>query len=175
MNSSAKNMSNIKRNEIKSDSLSVHNAVEYGDRQDLAKLMSADLANVYTLYLKTQSIHWNVVGPMFYSLHKLTEAQYEDMALAIDAIAERIRALGFVAPGSFRQFIDLSVIEDHTDNPDAQSMIQQLIDDNETCSRALRATVNEAEKVADVKTADLLTARIGQHEENAWMLRAILG
>jgi starvation-inducible DNA-binding protein len=150
------------------------NGIAQEDRSELAAKLSKALANSYLLYLKTQGFHWNVVGPLFYGLHKLTESQYEDMALAIDTIAERIRAIGFLSPGSFKQFHDIASITEETSAPTAEIMITQLINDNETCSRELRDTVKEAEKVGDVKTADLLTDRIGQHEENAWMLRAII-
>ena len=145
-----------------------------GDRAELANRLSEALADTYLLYLKTQAVHWNVVGPMFIGLHKLTESQYQDMAEAIDTIAERIRAIGFLAPGSFKQFSELSSLKEMTEAVSAQEMIQQLLQDNETCSRSLRNSVAEAEKVEDVHTADLLTERIGQHEQNAWMLRSLL-
>ncbi|ABD81245.1 Dps family protein [Saccharophagus degradans] len=148
--------------------------LQHKDRSELASQLSSALANSYVLYLKTQSFHWNVVGPLFYSLHKLTEEQYEDMALAVDTIAERIRAIGFIAPGSFEQFKELAEIKEEAGAPSAEEMIQQLVDDNTTCARLLRDTVIEAEKVNDVTTAGILTDRIGQHEENAWMLQAIL-
>ena len=151
-----------------------HSGVAREDRAALAECLSQALANSYLLYLKTQNFHWNVVGPMFYSVHKLTEAQYEDLAEAIDDIAERIRAIGFIAPGSFEQFRALGMLEEETGTPDTQAMIKQLALDNEACSRTLRAAVEEAEKVEDVKTADLLTERIGQHEENTWMLTALI-
>ena len=144
------------------------------DREALAERLSQALANSYLLYLKTQNAHWNVVGPLFYSVHKLTEAQYEDLAESIDELAERIRAIGFIAPGSFKQFNELSVLQEETDISDTGAMINTLAEDNETCSRLMREAVEEAEKVNDVKTADLLTERIGQHEENTWMLRALV-
>lgn len=154
--------------------LKIHSGVARKDRAELANRLREALADTYMLYVKTQGFHWNVVGPMFYGLHKLTEAQYEDMAEAIDEIAERIRALGFTAPGSFAQFKELASIKEETSAPSAEIMIKQLVDNNETCSRNLRNAVVEAEKVEDVKTADLLTNRIGQHEENVWMLQALL-
>lgn len=144
------------------------------DRSSLAEHLSGALADTYLLYLKTQSVHWNVVGPLFYGLHKLTEEQYEDMAVAVDEIAERIRAIGFIAPGSFKQFTKLSSITEEDGAPTAEEMIEQLIKGNELCSRKLRASVAAAENVEDVKTAGLLTDRIGQHENNVWMLRALL-
>lgn len=152
----------------------VDNGIDTEQKSELAKQLSSALADSYVLYLKTQNFHWNVVGPLFYSLHKLTESQYQDLAEAIDTIAERIRALGFIAPGSFKQFYELSHINEETDTPTAEVMIQQLADDNETCSKKLRIAVELADGCGDVKTADLLTERIGQHEENTWMLRAII-
>ena len=151
-----------------------HGGIARDDRLELADRLSEVLADTYLLYVKTQGFHWNVVGPLFVGMHKLTEQQYEDMAEAIDTIAERIRAIGFPAPGSFQQFKKLSSIEEETGTPTAKEMIQQLIDGNEACARKLRKAVMEAEKVKDVKTADLLTDRIGQHEENTWILRALL-
>jgi len=152
----------------------IANGLLQGDRAELANRLSEALADTYLLYLKTQAVHWNVVGPMFFGLHKLTESQYQDMAEAIDSIAERIRAIGFLAPGSFKQFSQLSSFKELTEAASAKEMIQQLLQDNEICSRNLRNSVAEAEKVEDVHTADLLTARIGSHEQNAWMLRSLL-
>lgn len=158
-----------KPEEVKTDS-----GVSREDRSILAERLSEAVADSYVLYVKTQGFHWNVVGPLFYSLHKLTEAQYEDLAEAIDDIAERIRAIGFTAPGSFAQFHRATSIVEETGSITAEEMIKQLADDNETCSRNLRKAVVAAEEAEDVKTADLLTDRIGQHEENTWMLRALL-
>ncbi|WP_101759499.1 Dps family protein [Oceanicoccus sp. KOV_DT_Chl] len=150
-----------------------NSGVDRHDRAELAERLSSALANTYLLYLKTQNCHWNVVGPLFFSIHKLTEQQYQDMAEAIDSIAERIRILGFIAPGSFLQFSKVAVIKEELGSPKAEAMIAELAEDNEMCSRLLREAVVAAEKVNDVKTADLLTDRIGQHEENTWMLRAL--
>lgn len=158
----------------KPEILMTQSGVSQKDRANLAENLSGALADTYLLYLKTQSFHWNVVGPMFYGLHKLTEEQYEDMARAIDNIAERIRAIGFIAPGSFRQFYKLASIKEEDRALSAEEMIAQLIEGNELCCRKLRLSVAEAEKVEDVKTADLLTERIGKHEENTWMLRSLL-
>lgn len=154
--------------------LNINNGLDREKRVKLADDLNQALANTYVLYLKTQNFHWNVVGPNFYGLHKLTEAQYQDMAEAIDDIAERIRAIGFPALGSFKQYYELSQIPEELGVPKTEDMISQLVDANEICSRILRNAVSEAETLNDVKTADLLTDRIGQHEENAWMLRALL-
>ena len=157
--------------EVESD---LNLGLEQKARVKLAEYLAKALSTSYLLYVKTQSFHWNVVGPMFYGLHKMTEEQYQDLAEAIDDIAERIRAIGFTAPGSVKQFIQLSDIKEETGAPDAKTMVKQLIEGNELCSRDLRGAVLEADALNDVMTADLLTQRIGQHEQNAWMLRSLL-
>lgn len=148
--------------------------LERKDRRKLADKLGECLADTYMLYVKTQSFHWNVVGPMFYGLHKLTEAQYQDLAEAIDEIAERIRAIGFIAPGSLTQFAKMTEITEETGAPSAEQMIKQLAEGHEICARRLRQAAVAAEEVEDIRTADLLTARVGQHEENVWMLKALL-
>ncbi|MCP5145444.1 MAG: DNA starvation/stationary phase protection protein [Gammaproteobacteria bacterium] len=160
--------------DVKSPTFNPNIGVTKGDRKKLAGKLSNALADTYMLYLKTQGFHWNVAGPMFYSLHKLTEAQYEDMFAAIDELAERIRALGEPAPASFKQFLSLTRIDEETGVPTAEEMICQLVQDNDACAKSLREAVAVAEEADDVKTADLLTDRIGQHEQNGWMLRAML-
>jgi starvation-inducible DNA-binding protein len=144
------------------------------DRKQLAQELSTALADTYLLYGDTQSVHWNAAGPLFYSVHKLTEAQYEDMANAIDALAERIRAIGFPAPGGLRRMIAMTGIDNQPEPQSTEDMIRQLVAGNEHCAKSLREAVKCAEEADDVKTADLLTERIGQHEENIWMLRSIL-
>jgi starvation-inducible DNA-binding protein len=148
--------------------------VDRRDRKKLADELSVALADSYVLYGLTQHVHWNVTGRLFYSLHKLTEEQYEDLAKAIDQLAERIRAIGFTAPGGIHQMLAITRMEKipHAHSPD--DMMRLLITGNEACARTLRQAVARAEECDDVKTADLLTDRIGQHEENTWMLRAIL-
>jgi len=158
---------------VHSDS-NLNNGINKGDRKSLALRLSEALSDSYMLYLKTQNVHWNIVGPMFYSVHELTEKQYLDMAEAIDDIAERIRAIGFTAPGSFQEFSQYTIIKESTGKAESESMIASLVEGNEMCARRLREAVAEAEKVDDVKTADLLTDRIGQHEQNAWMLRSLI-
>ncbi|MGH8595663.1 MAG: Dps family protein [Gammaproteobacteria bacterium] len=159
---------------VKAAVLSPKTGMKSSDRRDLANRLSVALSDTYALYLKTQGFHWNVAGPMFYSLHKLTQAQYEEMIPAIDEIAERIRAIGHPAPASFEQFGELTAIDTERGVPTAEDMIAQLVDGNEICSRSLREAVKAAGEADDVKTADLLTDRIGQHEQNVWMLRAML-
>lgn len=152
----------------------VETGVDRNDRKELAKELSVALADTYMVYGDTQSVHWNATGPLFYSLHNLTEAQYEDLADAIDALAERIRAIGFPAPGGLRRMISLTQLPNQPEPQSTREMIQWLIEGNERCARSLRDAVKRAEEFDDVKTADLLTHRIGQHEENIWMLRSML-
>jgi starvation-inducible DNA-binding protein len=136
----------------------------------LAKL----LADSYTLYLKTHNYHWNVTGPMFQSLHIMFMQQYTELALAVDLIAERIRALGEPAPGSYRAFAKLTSIAEDTDVPKAKAMIRNLIKDHETIIKAARDLSPIAAEARDEATVDLLTARLDVHEKTAWMLRAQL-
>ncbi len=145
------------------------------DRQKIADGLSHVLANTYTLYLKTHNFHWNVTGPMFSTLHLLFETQYDELALAVDLVAERIRALGVYAPGSFTQFKEMSAVKEETSVPSAVEMIQQLAKDNETVSKVCREVLPLTDKVADQPTNDLLTQRMQTHEKNAWMLRSLLG
>ena len=133
----------------------------------LAKL----LADTYTLYLKTHNFHWNVTGPMFNTLHTMFEGQYNELALAVDEIAERIRALGFPAPGSYAAYSELSSIPEAEGVPAANDMISQLAEGQETVARTAREVFDGAN---DQPTADLLTQRMNLHEKNAWMLRSFL-
>jgi len=144
------------------------------DRKELARAVSKALAESYVLYTKTQAVHWNVEGPMFYSVHKLTETQYEDLAEAIDEIAERIRALGAPAPASFGEFLELSDIAECRQGQTAEEAVKMLCADHETAARTFRVATHLADEVEDVVTADLLTQRMAQHEKSAWMLRSIL-
>jgi starvation-inducible DNA-binding protein len=133
------------------------------------------LASSYTLYLKTHNYHWNVIGPMFTTLHTLFEQQYTELALAVDEIAERIRSLGHVAPGSYRDFSKLSKVKDAPEKvPSAQQMIQDLVDDYGTVAEIARSLVGIAEEANDQATADLATRRIDVSEKAAWMLRSHL-
>lgn len=148
--------------------------IERGDRKKLAELLGAALANTYVLYAKVQGFHWNVTGPLFYSVHKSTEEQYEDLASSIDEIAERIRAIGFKAPTTLGRFVRDAEVKEESSNPEASEMIRLLVHDHELVAKSLREAVEEADKLEDVFTADLLTARIGKHEQYAWMLRAMI-
>ena len=145
------------------------------DRREIARGLSRLLADTYTLYLKTHNFHWNVTGPMFQTLHLMFEAQYTELALAVDLIAERIRALGFPAPGSYKQFGELSSIEEEDGVPSADGMIRSLVAGQEAVARTARSVFPVAEGAGDQPTADLLTQRMQVHEKTAWMLRSLLG
>lgn len=147
------------------------------DRETVAKGLSLLLADSYTLYLKTHNFHWNVTGPQFNSLHLLFETQYIELADAVDEIAERIRALGFHAPGSYADFSKLTSIKEATGNtaPKAEVMLEQLVADQETVIRTARTVFPQADAAKDQATVDLVTRRIEIHEKNAWMLRSQLG
>lgn len=144
-------------------------------RKDIAKGLCHLLADTYTLYLKTHNFHWNVTGPMFNALHLMFEAQYNELALAVDLIAERIRALGFPAPGSYREFLKLSTIPEATGSPAAEEMIRQLVEGQESIVRTARSIFPIVDDAHDEPTADLLTQRMQVHEKTAWMLRSLLG
>ena len=143
-------------------------------RTKVAEGLSRLLADSYTLYLKTHKFHWNVTGPMFQTLHLMFETQYTELATAVDSIAERIRALGFFAPGSYAEFAKLSSIKESEGLPKAEEMIRQLVEGQEAVVRTARSVFPAAEKAGDDATADLLTQRIQLHEKTAWMLRSLL-
>ena len=133
------------------------------------------LADSYTLYLKTHNFHWNVTGPMFNTLHTMFEEQYTALALAVDEVAERIRALGFPAPGSYAAYARLTSVAESEDVPGATDMVAQLVAAHETVARTAREIFPSAEDGGDEVTVDLLTQRLQYHEKTAWMLRSILG
>ena len=143
-------------------------------RQQIAEGLSRLLADSYTLYLKTHNFHWNVTGPMFSTLHTLFEQHYTELATAVDEIAERIRALGVPAPGSYRQFGELSSIPEETGVPSAEEMIRQLVQGQEAVVKTARSIFPIVESASDEPSADLLTQRMQIHEKNAWMLRSLL-
>jgi starvation-inducible DNA-binding protein len=144
------------------------------DRKKIAEGLSRLLADTYTLYLKTHNFHWNVTGPMFNTLHTMFEQQYSELSLAVDAIAERIRALGVPAPGSYKEFAKLSSIPEADGVPSAEEMIRQLVEGQEAVVRTARAIFPTTDAANDEPTADLLTQRMQTHEKTAWMLRAML-
>lgn len=143
-------------------------------REDIAKGLSHLLADTYTLYLKTHNFHWNVTGPMFQTLHLMFETQYTELALAVDVIAERIRSLGFPAPGTYKQYAAMSSIKEQEGIPSAQEMIKLLVEGQEAVVRTARSLYPSVEAASDEATADLLTQRIQLHEKTAWMLRSLL-
>jgi len=154
--------------------MDINIGIDTQDRQAICEGLSRLLADTYTLYLKTHAFHWNVTGPMFQTLHLLFEQQYTEEWNALDLIAERIRALGYTAPGSYRQFAQLTSINEEEGVPKAADMIRQLIEGQEAVVRTARALFKVVEKASDEPTADLLTQRMQVHEKNAWMLRSLL-
>lgn len=143
-------------------------------RRQIAEGLARLLADSYTLYLKTHNFHWNVTGPMFSTLHALFEEHYTELATAVDEIAERIRALGVAAPGSYKQFSQLSSIEEETGVPTAEEMIAQLVQGQEAVVKTARSIFPVVDAAHDEPSADLLTQRMQIHEKNAWMLRSLL-
>jgi starvation-inducible DNA-binding protein len=148
--------------------------IDEAERQGIAAGLSRVLADSYTLYLKSHNFHWNVTGPMFQTLHLMFEVHYNELALAVDLIAERIRALGVAAPGTYRQFAELSAIKEDDGVPKAEDMIRLLVEGHETAARTSRDVFQIAEAANDQPTCDLLTQRMQVHEKTAWMLRSLL-
>ena len=148
--------------------------IDAGQREQIAGGLSRVLADTYTLYLKTHNYHWNVTGPLFNTLHLMFETQYNELALAVDLVAERIRALGLPAPGTYKKFGQLSAIKEEEGVPRAQDMIRLLVEGHETAARTAREVFKSAEAANDQPTCDLLTQRMQVHEKTAWMLRSLL-
>lgn len=144
------------------------------DRKAIALGLGKLLADTYTLYLMTHNFHWNVKGPMFNTLHLMFETQYNELALAVDLVAERIRALGEPAPGTYSEFVKLSSIKEVKGVPTAEEMIRHLVKGQEAVVKTARSLFPAVEKASDEPTADLLTQRMQLHEKNAWMLRSLL-
>ncbi|HLR90645.1 MAG TPA: Dps family protein [Balneolaceae bacterium] len=144
------------------------------DRKKIAEGLSGVLADSYTLFLKTQNYHWNVTGPHFGPLHDLFEEQYRELFDAIDEIAERIRTLGFRAPGTLKEFGDLASVKEQTGQPDAMEMVKNLAEANETVHKTLRSAFETADEAGDEGTADLMVERMQAHAKNIWMLRSHL-
>ncbi|WP_310498228.1 DNA starvation/stationary phase protection protein [Sandarakinorhabdus sp.] len=147
-------------------------SIDREGRDAVAAALKIALADSYAMYLKTLGVHWNVTGPSFFGLHKLTDAQYKELHGAADAIAERIRALGHVAPASFSEFREASCVDVETPHKSTPDMLSELVADNEAVARRMLEASNIAEDAGDKFTEDMLIGRIGVHEENAWMLRA---
>lgn len=143
-------------------------------RKDIAETLSQVLADSYTLYLKTHNFHWNVEGPNFRELHLMFEEQYSDLAAAVDEIAERIRALGHYAPGSYAQFSRLTRIEETDNPPDAETMVRRLSEDHGLVSKRIQEALPALQEAGDEGTVDLLIGRMKVHDKTAWMLRSLL-
>lgn len=148
--------------------------IDKHQRKAIAEGLSRLLADEYTLYLKTHNFHWNVTGPMFNSLHLMFETHYTESATAVDLVAERIRALGFPAPGTYKQYAALSSIEETDGVPEAMDMVRLLVKGHEACAKTARSVFPIAESAQDEPTCDLLTQRLQLHEKTAWMLRSLL-
>ncbi len=144
------------------------------DRAAIATELSKLLADSYTLYLMTHNFHWNVTGPLFNTLHTMFMTQYTEEWNALDSIAERIRALGHNAPGTYREYAKLSSIAEPASVPDAMEMVRLLVKGNESVAKTARAAFEKADAANDQPSADLLTQRLDIHEKNAWMLRSLL-
>lgn len=154
--------------------MSIDIGISETDRKAIADGLGKLLADTYTLYLKTHNYHWNVTGPLFNTLHLMFETQYTELATAVDEIAERIRALDFPAPGSYRIFSTLTDIKEEDGVPSAEDMIRNLVAGQETVVRTARSMFSAVDTANDEPTADLLTQRMQIHEKNAWMLRSML-
>lgn len=155
-------------------STEINIGIELQERQEIASGLARLLADTYTLYLKTHNFHWNVTGPMFNTLHSMFEDQYNELAIAVDLIAERIRALGFPAPATYSKYAELTSIAETSGVPNANEMILQLVNGQETIVRTARSIFALVDRVSDEPTSDILTQRMQVHEKNAWMLRSLL-
>lgn len=154
--------------------MTIDNGIDAETRARITEGLSRLLADTYTLYLKTHNYHWNVTGPMFQTLHLMFETQYTELALAVDLIAERIRALGAKAPGSYAEFAALTSIAEESGTRSATEMIRDLVIGQEAVVRTARTLFPVVEDAHDEPTADLLTQRMQIHEKTAWMLRSLL-
>lgn len=154
--------------------LAIDIGISENDRKKIAHGLSGLLADSYTLYLMTHNFHWNVTGPQFNSLHAMFMAQYTEQWAALDIIAERIRALGCAAPGTYKAFVELASIQEVEGVPNATGMIQHLLAAQEATARTARKLFPLVDAANDQPTADVLTQRIDVHEKTAWMLRSLL-
>lgn len=158
----------------KSKTVSINIGISDGDREKIVRGLSALLADSYTLYLMTHNFHWNVTGPQFNSLHLMFMGQYTEQWNALDIIAERIRALGYPAPGTYKEFVKLASIKEVDGVPKTNDMIRHLVAAQEATARTARKLFPVVEAANDQPTADLLTQRLEIHEKTAWMLRSLL-
>lgn len=159
---------------LKQQFFKINDGISEANRVKVANSLANVLADSYSLYLKTHNFHWNVTGPLFNTLHLMFEAQYNELALAVDLIAERIRALGFIAPGSYGEFAKLTKIKEHSGDVSAENMIKHLIAAHEVLIKTSRKTLELADKANDQVTVDLLTQRLQVHEKTVWMLRSLV-
>lgn len=160
--------------EKKASPMKVDIGIDESARKEIVDGLSHLLADTYTLYLKTHNFHWNVTGPMFQALHQMFQTQYTELAIAVDDIAERIRTLGYPAPGTYSDYAKLSSIDETAGVPEATDMIRLLVEGNEAVVRTARNALPVAERASDESSADLLTERMRLHEKTAWMLRSML-
>lgn len=154
--------------------MDINTGIPEEERKNVAEGLSRLLADSYTLYLKTHNFHWNVTGPMFQSLHAMFEVHYTELATAVDEIAERIRALGEPAPGSYAAFARLSSIQESEDVPQADEMVRQLVEAHEAVAKTARGVLPIADAGNDEVTMGLLADRLAVHEKTAWMLRSMI-
>ena len=162
---------------VASNAPAIDIGISGGDRKKVADGLSRFLADSFTLYLKTHNFHWNITGPMFNSLHVMFEGQYNEQWMALDDVAERIRALGANAPASYAEYTRLTSIPEEpglTEAPDWREMVRQLTVGNEAVCRTARKVLKTADDAGDDPTVDLMTQRLQVHEKNAWMLRSLL-
>jgi len=159
---------------IPTETMPINIGIDEKARGEIAEGLSRFLADTYSLYLKTHNFHWNVTGPMFQTLHLMFEGQYTELAVAVDLIAERIRALGFPAPATYSEFARLSSIPETLGVLKAEDMIRELVAGQESVVRTARSIFPVVDQVNDEPTADLLTQRMQVHEKTAWMLRSLL-
>lgn len=152
----------------------INDGISKKDRQAIGEGLTKLLADTFSLYLKTHNFHWNVTGSLFRSLHLMFEEQYNEIFLAVDLIAERLRALGFLVPATYSDFIKLTKIKEHSGDIGAEAMVKNLIESHETLIKTARAILPAAEKADDQVTQDLITQRLQIHEKNCWMLRSII-
>jgi len=156
------------------DKIQINTGLNETDRTEIAAGLSRLLADSYTLYLQTHNFHWNVTGPMFQTLHLMFEQHYTELALAVDLIAERIRALGMHAPGTYAEFVRLSSIQEVSGVPKAEEMVRLLVHGHEAVVRTARSVIPLVQNATDEASTDLLTQRMQLHEKTAWMLRSLL-
>lgn len=162
------------KNVVPMDSASIHIGISPEDRESVSTALSHLMADTYSLYLQTHNFHWNVEGPMFNTLHLMFEEQYNELWTAVDSIAERIRALGFHAPGTYSQLTALTSIEEVDGVPAALDMVSYLVKGHEAVARTARTAFQLTDKAGDESSADMLTQRLQIHEKTAWMLRSLL-